>query len=406
MTTAPRPPADAPRRVAVTGLGAVTPAGRDVASFRHAILAGEPLYRRAAFSFAAASVPDDSPREDMDPGAVRLLGRCARFAADAAIQAVLDARLAIRPETLPLIGVAMGSAFGEPESLPRWRHAADPEERDLWARRASLPPATAVARVIGAAGPCRSLAGGSAAGLAAVVEAAELIRRGDATFVVCGGADAPLAWLDAEPGEAERAGVSRAGAARPLASDADGVVPGEGAVVFVLEDLEIARQRGARVYAEALGWGETSSRSPITHPRPNRVDAARALQAALMRGHTLQREVDALFASACGDPTLDAVELEAIRTVWGHAAAALPVTAIAGACGHVFAASGPASMLAAILALGEGVLPPAAGAAPREAIDLVRERRHAQVRRAVVNAFDVGHHVSLVLAAPDDEGRT
>ncbi|HXF51658.1 MAG TPA: beta-ketoacyl synthase N-terminal-like domain-containing protein [Dehalococcoidia bacterium] len=406
MTTAPRPPADAPRRVAVTGLGAVTPAGRDVAAFRDAVLAGEPLYRRGAFSFAAASVPDDSPREDMDPDAVRLLGRCARFAADAAIQAVLDARLAIRPETLPLIGVAMGSAFGEPESLLRWRNAADPEERDLWARRASLPPATAVARVIGAAGPCRSLAGGSAVGLAAVVEAAELIRRGDATFVVCGGADAPLAWLDAEPGAAERAGVSRTGAARPLASDADGIVPGEGAVAFVLEDLEIARQRGARVYAEALGWGETSSRSPVTDPRPNRVDAARALQAALMRGHTLQREVDALFASACGDPALDAVELEAIRTVWGHAAAALPVTAIAGACGHVFAASGPASMLAAILALGEGVLPPAAGAAPREEIDLVRERRHAEVRRAVVNAFDVSHHVSLVVAAPEDEGRT
>lgn len=406
MTTVPRPPADAPRRVAVTGLGAVTPAGRGVAPFREAIFKGAPLYGRADLSFAAALVSDDAPREDMDPGAVRLLGRCARFAADAAIQAVLDAGLAIRPETLPLIGVAVGSAFGELDSVVRWRHADDPEERALWATRASLSPATVVARTIGAAGPCRSLAAGSAAGLAAVIEAAEMVRRGDATFVVCGGADAPLAWLDAEPGEAERAGVSRSGCARPFGADAGGVVPGEGAVALVVEDFEIARQRGARIYAEALGWGETSSRSPVTAPRANRVDAARALQAALIKGHTLQREVDALFASACGHPALDAVELEAIRTVWGHAARSLPVTAVGGVYGHLFAASGPASLLAAVVALAEGVLPPAAGAGAREEVDLVTERRHTEVRRAVVNAFDIGHHVSLVLAAPEEEERT
>jgi 3-oxoacyl-(acyl-carrier-protein) synthase len=396
----------AARRVAVTGLGAVTPAGRGVAAFRDALVRGEPLYAYAGLGFATAAVADDAPREDMDPEAARLLGRCARFAADAAIQAALDARLAIRPETLPLIGVVIGSALGEADSVLRWRDALEPGERALWARRASLAPATAVARTLAAAGPCHALAGDSAVGLAAVAAAAEMVRRGDATFVFCGGADAPLAWLGAEPEEARRAGVSSSGLARPFASDADGFVPGEGAVVIVVEDYEIARQRGAAIYAEVLGEGQSSSRAPVTAPRPNRVDASRALQAALLRGHTLQSEVDALFASACGHRDLDAAEVEAIRTIWGHRAGSLPVTAVAGILGHLFAASGPASLLAAILAMRDGALPPAAGAEPHAALDLVTERRTAPVRRVVVNALGAGHNVSLTLAAPDVGERT
>lgn len=406
MTASPRAPGGAARRVAVTGLGASTPAGRSVDAFRDALLRGKPLYRNAGSPFAAATVHDDAPREDMDPEAARLMGRCALFAADAAIQAALDARLAIRPEVLPLIGVVIGSELGEVDSLLRWQDAAETEERALWARRAALASATAVARTLAAAGPCRALTGDSAAGLAAIAEAAEMVRRGDATFVFCGGADAPLAWLAAEPREALRAGVSPSGHARPFAPAADGFVPGEGAVVIVLEDYDIARQRGARIYGEALGWGETTSRSPVTAPRPNRIDAARALQTALLRGHTLQGEVDALFASACGHPELDAAELEAIRTIWGHDARALPVTAVAGTFGRLFAASGPASLLAAILAIRDGVLPPTPGTDAHPFVDLVREPRRTEVRRAIVNALSVGHTVSLALGAPDAEERT
>lgn len=400
MTTSPRPALDAARRVAVTGLGAVTPAGRGVPAFRDAIFRGEPLYGDTDLAFRAAVVRDDAPREDLDPDAAWLMGRCARFAADAAIQAALDARLAIRPETLPLVGVVIGSELGEADSVLRWRTAGDPEERALWARRASLAPGTAVARTLAAAGPCHALAGDSAAGLAAVAGAAAMVRRGDATFVFCGGADASLAWFDAERDEARRAGVSPTGRARPFSAGADGFVPGEGAVVLVLEDLEIARQRGATIYAEVLGWGETTNRSPVATPKPNRVDASRALQGALMRGHTLQGEVDALFASACGHPALDAAELEAIRTIWGHRAAALAVTAVAGTIGWLFAASGPASLLAAVLALREGILPPTAGAGVVPALDLVTQARKTAVRRAVVNAVGMGHNVSLALGAP------
>lgn len=401
MTTSPRPAQEAARRVAVTGLGAVTPAGRGVTTFRDALLRGEPLYSDVGRAFPAAAVVDDAPREDLDPEAAHLMGRCARFAADAAIQAVLDGRLAIRPETLPLIGVVLGSALGEADSVIAWRVARGPEERDLWARRASLAPADAVARTLAAAGPCLALGGDSASGLAAVVEAAAMVRRGDATFVVCGGADAPLAWLDAEPGEASRMGVSFTGRAQPFGAGGDGFVAGEGAVVVLLEDLDIAQQRGATIYAEILGWGETTNRAPVSAPQANRVDASRALQAALLRGHTLQGEVDALFASASGHPALDAAELEAIRTIWGHRAAALAVTAVAGTIGWLFAASGPASLLAAILAMREGVLPPTVGTSPHSAVDLVTQARRAAIRRVVVNAVGFGHNVSVALGAPD-----
>lgn len=381
-----------PRRVAVTGLGAVTPAGRDVASFREALFAGVSLARpSSSHAYPVATVADDAPRADLDPEAARLLGRCSRFAADAAIQAALDARVPVRPETLPLMAVVIGSERGEEESLLRWTAATDPAERALWRRRASLPPGTAVARTLAAAGPCRTLTGDAAAGLAAVAEGADLILRGEAAFVFCGGADAPLAGLAQEAADPS-------GGPSPAS-----VAPGEGAVVFVLEELSLALQRGATVYAEMPGWSETFSRSPVATPGLHRVDASRALKAALMRGHTLQSEVDAVFASAAA---LHGSGAEAFRLVWGRRAQDTPVTAPDGVLGHLLAASGPASMLAALLAMGAGAVPPAPGfEAARGARDVATGRRELPLRRVVVNAFGPGHNVSIVLAAHDSAER-
>jgi len=350
--------------VFVTGIGVVSPFGRGMQPLWSALLEG-----RIA---TAPRLEAYSPPANLDPSARTALGRCSLLAADAAIQAVEDAALPFTAQTAPLLGVVFGSSGGEGE------------------KPVPGAPSTSVARVLGIAGPVLGLEG-PGSGLAAIVEAFELIKRGAAPVVLAGGVDL-LAALSAVGGPQ----------ARPFDARRRGSVFAEAAAAIVLEDSEVAEGRDARVYAEVLGGGMAFSRATVMNPAPNFVDAARAMRAALLRAEVFQGEVETIFASANGDFEGDEIEVRAIKDLWGPNADRLTVTSIHGATGHAPAASGALSFAAAIRALEAGIVPPTTGCeSPDEAfaaLDIViGAARTWRFNTAMVNDFSEATNVSVVL---------
>jgi len=346
-------------RVLVTGLGVVSPFGRGMDALWTALTEGR--------TAASSRLEGYEPPANLDGEARLGLGRCSLLAADAAIQAVEDAALPFTAQTAPLIGVAMGSESGEIDKRV---------------------PAASVARVLGVAGPLLALLG-PGSGLVAVIEAFELIKRGAAPVVAAGGCDALLqggASLPGKPFDATRAGAG----------------PAEIACVIVLEDSEVAAARGARVYAEVLGGGMTFSRATVMSPAANFVDAARAMRAALLRAEVFQGEVEAIFAGASGDPDGDEIEGRALRDLWGPNADRLTVTSVHGATGHARAASGVLSLVAAVRAMNEGMVPATAGCErpdePFSVLDIVTgAARTWRFNTAMVNDFSDSANVAVVV---------
>jgi 3-oxoacyl-[acyl-carrier-protein] synthase II len=369
---------DQAKRVFIAGLGVVSPVGR-TAAFWDALLKGEgvPLGRDGGYS--VSRIVDYRPPANLDAEAAAYLGRCSLFAADAAIQAVEDARLPFTAQTAPLIGVSFGSELGELE------------------KQVAGAPAASVARILGIAGPLLSHVG-PASGLLAIAEAAEMVRRGEAPVVVAGGADAlPPLDIAGRP----RPTLSR-GAGRPFDAARDGVVLGEGAAAVVLEDAELAQDRGVRVYGEVLGHGNAFSRATVMKPGPNFVDAARSMRAALLRAEAFQGEVEVLLASASGDPEGDAIEARALKDLWGPNVDRLTILAIQGLIGDAMAASGPLSLVAALSSMNEAIVPPTVGLSEVDPdfrqLDIVTGKaRQFRWGTGMVNAFGPGANVSLVI---------
>jgi len=385
---------DDAKRVCITGIGAVSPFGRDASSLwaglQSGVSAAAPITSFDAADLAcriAAEVPAYTPRDDIDPEAVAVLDRRSLFAADAAIQALIEAAVPITAETVSQIGVAIASEMPE----------------------RTVTTAANVARTISAAGPVMHLANGAVGGLMAIGEAAEWIRREDCAIAVAGGADAAVTadgirHFDAL-GMLTRNNADPAHAARPYDARRDGFVLAEGAAVVVLEDEDTAVRRGAHILAYVDGYGATFNRAPVAHAAANVVDVARAMQAALIKWDlTLQGEIDVIFGSGSGG-AIDAVEGQAIRRVWGPNTDKIWVTAIKGALGHTLGASGAFSVLAAIYCLQSGLMPPTANLERQgedcgqlEVVTGAVRRFHGT--KAMVNAFGLGHNASLILSRP------
>ena len=365
-------------RVVITGVGVVSPFGRGLDALWQALLRGDTAVRQRDGEPPTARVEAYSPPANLDADAASRLGRCALLATDAAIQAIEDARLPVTAQSALLIGVSFGSERGEGDS------ASD--------------PATSVARVLGVAGPVISHRG-PVSGASAIAEAAELIRRGAAPVVVAGGADFLSEGVLAQA--ASHLSLAHA-VARPFDRERDGAALGEGAAAFVLEDEALARERGARVYAELLGQGTAFSRATVMAPAMNNVDAARAMQAALFRAEILQGEVDLVSDSAAGDSVGDAVSAKALRELWGPNVDRLTVTSVHGGIGHASSAAAPLALAATLRALVEGLVPPTVGCREVDPafsdLDIVLgEPRRLRFATALVNAFSAGSNVSLIL---------
>lgn len=385
---------DEAKRVCITGVGAVSPFGRTAEALWEGLASGRsaiaPITSFDASSLAcriAGEVRDYAPRDDMDPDAAAALDRRALFAADAAIQALVQSAVPITSETVTQIGVALGSEMPD----------------------ASVATAALVARVASAAGPVMHVSAGAAGGLMAIGEAAEWIRREECAIAVAGGAEAPvtpegLAHFDGL-GMLSRNNDDPGGAVRPYDAQRDGFALSEGAAMVVLEDEDVAVRRGAHILAYIDGYGATFNRAPVVTPQANELDTGRAMQKALIKWDlTLQGEIDVIFGSA-GGGALDAVEGKAIRRVWGPNTDKLWVTAIKGALGHTLGASGAMNLIAAIFSLQAGLIPPCVNLTEQDPdcgqLEVVTNAvRRLHGTKAMVNAFGLGHAASIIISRP------
>jgi 3-oxoacyl-[acyl-carrier-protein] synthase II len=404
------------RRVVVTGLGAVTPIGNDWRSTWDAAVAG-----RSGIDFIssfdaggypvqiAAEVKGFDPASVVGPKEARRLDRYVVLGVAAAVEAAADASLdgAYDPSR---IGVLFGSAIGgiigiaEQHSILLER---GPDRVSPYFIPSVLVDAASgqIAIALGLRGPNYAPVSACATGSTAIGEAAEVIRRGAADAVLAGGAEAAmtpviLAGFCAMRGlAAEDEYPPRA--SRPFDLTRDGFVMGEGACVLVLEELEAAQARGARIYAEVLGYGASNDAHHLAQPDPASVGVVEMMRAALERAEIEPDRVGYINAHGTSTPLGDLAETKAIKEVFGDHAYDLAVSSTKSMTGHCFGAAGAVEAMMCVLALHDGVLPPTINYEtpdPECDLDYVPNvARRVQVDVALSNAMGLGGHNACVL---------
>jgi 3-oxoacyl-[acyl-carrier-protein] synthase II len=404
----------------ITGMGAVTPLGLDVPTTWRGLVEGDsgigPITHFDPTDLPvriAAEVKGFDGERVMGLKRARRSARFSQFAVAAARQAVADAGL--DPGRAPeRVGVVINSAVsGLPETESSVRGLIATGVRAVSAyyvpSMISNMPACEVAIDLGVHGPVNASALACASGNASLLEARRLILADEADVVIAGGTDAaitpvmfaglanigPLSERNDEP---ERA-------SRPFDADRDGFVFGEGAVVFVVESATHAAAREARVYGTLAGGALTADAFHIVAPEPSGEHAARAIELALERTRTAPDEVDYICAHGTGTRANDVAETRAVRRALGPPAEEVPISSPKSMAGHLIAAAGALSVLASLLAMRDGIVPPTINLEhpdPECDLDYVPgSARPATVRTALVNAFGFGgQNCVVVLRAP------
>ena len=406
------------RRVAVTGLGVVSPVGTGVADFWAALCAGRSgvrpitLFDASAFAVRiAGEVVGFTPPAEVERRRARRFDRYAWFGAAAALEAWRDA--GIEGHDPYEAGLVLGSSHGGESSVLEAAAALGAGAKGvspfLIPRMLGNMAAAQAAMLLNLRGPGFAIASACATGGHAIGEAAEIVRRGDASVMLAGAADACVTPLtlagDHALGALSRRNEEPERASRPFERDRDGFVLAEGAAALVLEDLEHARRRGARVYAELSGYGATTDGLHETRPDPEGAAAARAIGRALEKAGAAPREVSAVFAHAAGTQAGDAAEVRALGAALGEALGGVPVTAMKSMTGHMLGASGAAQAVAAVKAIESGTVPPTINCEHLDdglAIDCVRGApRRGPLRLVLSNSFGFGgQNAALVFSAP------
>ena len=404
------------RRVVVTGLGAVTPVGNDARSTWEAAVAGRSgvdfirSFDASGFPVRiAAEVKDFDPTTVASVKDVRKLDRNVLLALAAAKEAVGDAGLdgAYDPMRIGILfGTAIGGFLGMMEQHDVLRERG-PGRVVPHFIPSVLPDAASgqLAISLGYRGVNFAPVSACATGSTAVGEGAEIIRRGAADAVLAGGGEAAmhhliLAGFCAMRGlVAEEEDPTRA--SRPFDATRAGFVMGEGACVLVLEELEAARERGAPVYAEILGYGGSNDAYHMAAPEPEATGVAEMMRQALRRAGVAPEQVGYVNAHGTSTPLGDAAETRALKDVFGSHAYQLAVSSTKSVMGHCFGAAGAIEAMMCVLAVHEGVLPPTINYEtpdPECDLDYVpNEARHTQVEVALSNAMGLGGHNGCVL---------
>ena len=403
------------RRVAVTGLGAVTPLGNDVPTMWEAALAGRSgidwirSFDASEFPVRiAAEVKDFDATTAASPKEVRKLDRNVLLALGAAREAMGDAGLNGFDPTR--VGVVFGSAIGGFLGVME-QHEVLQERGPERVSPNFLPNVLVdsasgqIAISLGIRGPNYAVVSACATGSHAVGEAAELIKRGDADVVLAGGTEACMHPLILAGFCAMRGLVAEeeepARASRPFDATRAGFVMGEGAGVLVLEELEAARARGATIYAEVLGYGASNDAHHMAQPDPDAIGVTEMMRAALRRAGIEPERVGYINAHGTSTPLGDAAETKAIKDVFGDHAYDLAVSSTKSMMGHCFGAAGAIEAMMCVLAIHHGVLPPTINyREPDPVCDLdyvPNEAREAHVDVALSNAMGLGGHNGCVL---------
>ena len=376
------------RRVAVTGLGVVAPGGVGAPAFWDLLTAGRTatrgitLFDPAGFrSRIAAECDFDPVASGVDQRRARRADRYVQFALAAAGEAVRDSGLDPAAEDPWRIGVSLGTAVGGTTRL-EYDYVSVSDSGQRWAvdhrrarphlHRAFSPSALAseVAEDIGAHGPVQTVSTGCTSGLDAVGYAFHSIEEGKADVIVAGASDSPISPITVACFDAIKATTTRnddpAHASRPFDASRDGFVLGEGAAVLVLEELEHARGRGARIYCEVQGFATFSNAYHMTGLTRDGLEMSRAIDTALAQARLDPEDIDYVNAHGSGTQQNDRHETAAVKRSLGAHAYKTPMSSIKSMVGHSLGAIGAIELAACTLAITRGVVPPTANYETRD----------------------------------------
>ncbi len=400
----------------VTGLGVVSPVGNSVDEAWRSLVAGEsgagPITRFDTTGFPvdfACEVKEFDESRYVEAKAARRMDRCTHLLVGAARQAEQDSRLDVAAIG-ERAGVAIGTAFGGVASFEQTvlqLAARGPARVSPFSIVQTLPNLAAgwVSIVLGTRGPLLSQSTACAASNMAIGDARDAIRLGRADVMICGGTEAPVTPVSVAGFAAMRALSTRCdapeSASRPFDGLRDGFVLGEAAAVLVLEELEHARARGARIYAEVAGYGVSSDANHVSDPDPVGHNAARAVRMALKEAGLAPEDIGYVNAHGTSTVAGDAAETRALKLVFADTLPKRPlVSSTKGATGHALGAAGAVEAVFTVLALHRGVLPPTINqAVPDPECDLdyiANTARAEQVDAALSNSFGFGGHNSVV----------
>ena len=407
------------RRVVVTGMGVVTPLGHSLDSFWDNLVAGAcGIDKISGFDASAFDTRIAGEVRDFDPAPafpspkeVRRTDRYSQFGIYAAWSALKDSGLDLDQENRDKIGVILGSGIGG--------LATTTDQLNILLSRGPgrVSPFTIpmlignmasglVSMYFNLRGPNFATCSACATANHAIGEAWRTIKMNDANIMFAGGSEAAVIPIGIAGFCAMRAMSTRNDApkraSRPFDKDRDGFVMGEGAGVLVLEELEHAQKRGAKIYCEIAGYGNTADAHHLTAPSPGGEGAARCMKMALTNGGINLSEVDYINAHGTSTPQGDVCETQAIKTVFGEHARKLVVSSTKGATGHMLGAAGAVEMAACVLAIKNSVVPPTINLQtpdPDCDLDYVpNTAREMPVNVIVNNSFGFGGHNSTIAA--------
>jgi len=405
------------RRVVITGIGCVSPLGNDVKTTWDNLLAGKsgaaPIEQWDASEYPvtfACELKEFDPRESIEHKQARRMDRFAQMIVAAARQAEADSGFDVKPEA-ERVGASIATGIG---GLQAFQDCYDmllqrgPDRVNPFSIPQIIPNMGAawVSMELGTRGPLSSQCTACAASNMAIGEAADMIRLGRADTVFAGGTEAGITPVGIAGFSAMRALARRNDepekASRPFDAGRSGFVMGEAGGVIVLEELEHARSRGAKIYAELLGYGLSSDAAHVTEPDPSGSNPARAMQMAFGDAGIEPEDVDYINAHGTSTPLGDASETKVIKLALGEEKAAkTPVSSTKGATGHCLGASGAVEAIFTTLAVDTNTLPPTINyETPDPECDLdyiPNESRKAEVKVAVSNSFGFGGHNACIV---------
>jgi 3-oxoacyl-[acyl-carrier-protein] synthase II len=405
------------KRVVVTGVGAITPIGNTQLEYWSGLLSGRNGIGNITHFDAshhdcriAGEVKNFDPQDYMERKEAKRMDRFAQFGVSAAKQALADAKLVINDLNAEQIGVMIGSGIGGLKVLE--------DQQTIYLNRGPdrcspfmIPMMIAnmasglTAIQIGAKGPNSCPVTACAAGSNAIGDAFRLVQNGYAQAMICGGTEAAITPLSIAGFSACKALSLRnddpTHASRPFDKDRDGFVMGEGSGILVLEELQHALARGARIYAEIVGYGMTCDAHHITSPPPGHEGAARAMRMALKDASISPEMVSYINAHGTSTPANDSAETTAMKTVFGEHASKLAVSSTKSMTGHLLGGSGGIEGVAAALSVANDRVPPTINHVQADDdcdLDYVPNvSRELKVEVALSNSFGFGgHNVALV----------
>lgn len=405
------------RRVVITGIGVISPIGNGKDNYWNALKEGkngiDKITRFDATEFPtqiAAEIKDFDPHDYMDKKEARRMDRFTHYAIAASKQALEDSEIDLKKVDVNRFGVTLGSGVGGIETLEK-------EHKKLLqkgARRVSpffIPMmisnigAGHISIAFGVKGPNTTAVSACASSTNAIGDAFKIIERGDADLMFAGGAEASITPLSIAGFCTMKAMSTRNDdpkrASRPFDKERDGFVMGEGSGIIILEELEHALKRGAKIYGEIVGYGMSADAHHITAPAPEGEGAARAMKNAVLDANINPEEVDYINAHGTSTPLNDKFETLAIKTVFGDHAYKLSVSSTKSMTGHLLGAAGSIEAIACLLAVKENYIHPTINLTnpdPELDLDYVPNvGKNKEVRYALSNSLGFGgHNASLI----------